>query len=405
MIQKVISRILRRKHFWREVGFDELSQLYVSNMLRSFSLSLMVVFIPFYLYQQGYSIPAVFAFFGCWFVARMVGDIAAAHTVARFGPKHSMLVSCFLQIANAALLLLLPSYPVPLWLIALVGGMGASFFFIAFHVEFSKIKHAEHVGKELGSMQIFEKMAAVAGPLVGGLLGMFVGGRWIFVVGCLTLLCSLVPLFCSAEPIKTRQTLRFRKLSLGLITRDLGAGAGVVVENTLCINLWPFYIAVFALSGQIYGQLGLLASIAMLTSIFSAVFFGRYVDTQNARTLLRVSAGFNAFLHLIRPLVSSVWPVFAVGIANEIITTGYRMPFMKGMYAAADDLPGFRIVYIASIELFGDIIKSAIWFLLAMVALQISGFVAFCVGFACAAIASIFIMTERFKALEPRRVL
>jgi MFS family permease len=245
----------------------------------------------------------------------------------------------------------------------------------------------------------------VAGPLIGGILATFVGSRWIFVVGCAMLLASLVPLFRSAEPVKTRQTLRFRDLPLDRVKYDLFAGAGTVVENTLCINLWPFYIAVFALSGEVYGKLGVLASLAMLTSIFTAVILGRYVDTQNARLLLRASASLNALLHLMRPLVHSLFPAFAVGVTNEVVTTGYRMPFMKGMYAAADDLPGFRIVYVTYIELLGDILKSTTWFLLAIVALQTTNFVAFCVGFAVAAAASFAITGERFKALDSSRVL
>jgi MFS family permease len=374
-------------------------------MLRSFSLSLMMVFVPFYLYQNGYSAVAVFLFFGFWFTARAFADIMAAYFVARFGPKHSMLVSCLFQIMNAALLLTLPSYHWPLWMIALVGGIAASLFFIAYHVEFSKIKHTPHAGKELGSMQVFEKTAAVVGPLAGGLAATFLGSRAIFAIGCITLLISLVPLFRTAEPVRTGQTLRFRDLPLKTVLSDIRAGAGIVVENTLCLNLWPFYIALFALGGGVYVQLGALTSLAMLTSIFSAHVIGRYIDTKNARSLLRLSATVNTLIYLVRPFVRSLWPAFAVGIANEVVTTGYRMPFMKGMYAAADDLPGFRIVYLTSIEFIGDVLKAAVWYFLAIVAVCVTIYSAFFVGFLIAAVASLLIMTEKFRALGSRPAL
>ncbi len=40
MLKKIVYSLLRHRHFWREVGFDELSELYVSMMFRGLSISL-----------------------------------------------------------------------------------------------------------------------------------------------------------------------------------------------------------------------------------------------------------------------------------------------------------------------------------------------------------------------------
>lgn len=402
MVKQILRRILERRHFWRDSGFDELSELYVSNMLRVFALSVLMVFIPFYMYQHDYAIVEILATFGFFFACRVVMDIVAGYFVARFGPKHSILVSNGLQIISAALFLTLPAQHWPIWLLGSVYGAAASFFFVAFHVEFSKIKHSAHVGTELGHMQMFEKIAAIAGPLVGGFAGAAFGSPYIFVVASLVLIASLWPLFRSAEPVRTHQQLQFRMLPLGRVKRDVFVYAALGVENTLCINLWPLYLSLFALGENVYAKLGALTSLAVLVSIAAAKTIGRWVDDRNARSILRISALLNALVYICRPFVSGLAPALVTNVVNEVVTTGYRLPFTKGMYAAADELPGFRIVYVSSLECIASIAKGTAWFLLALLSTMASSRHVLVIGFMIAGIASLCITCERFRALGTR---
>src|SRR5690349_11022734 len=221
MIKKTLERLLRRNHYWRDVGFDELSELYISNMLRSVALTIFMVFVPFYLYQQGYSAPAIFSTFGCFFIGRFISDIASAYTTARIGPKHTMIVSCLLQIISTSILLTVPSMHWHPLLIALPWGAAASFFFVPYHVEFSKIKHTGKAGHELGHMQSFEKIGFLVGPLIGGVVGSVFGPQYIFLIATGLLVASLWPLFLSSEAVKTRQKLDFTGLPVHKIRRDL----------------------------------------------------------------------------------------------------------------------------------------------------------------------------------------
>lgn len=396
MLKRTIEKLLRRSHFWRDVGFSELSELYISNMLRSVALSVFMVFIPFYLYQQHYSPAAILAFYGVFFAIRTVSDILGGFMVARFGPKHTMIASCVLQIISAGLLLSVPAYHWHIVVLALPFGASASFFFIAYHVEFSKIKHTVKAGSELGHMQAFEKIGYFIGPFIGGVIGSVLGPRYIFLAATILLFASLVPLFQSAEPVKTRQKLRFRDLPLNAVKYDLFANACLGIENTLCINTWSFYVSVFVLTGAVYAQLGTLSALAVLISILSAKLIGRLSDTAYARTILRTGAVLNALTYVVRPWVTNVWSVFAVNSMNEAVTAAYRMPFMKGIYSAADDLPGLRIVYIASMEASDSLAKMTVWFFLAILATTFDIKSVLLLSFFLAGLASLGIMKERF---------
>lgn len=403
MIKKAMHQFLKRSHFWRDTGFDELSELYISSMLRSIALAIFSIFTPFFLYQQGYSAAAILSLFGCFFAVRAAADIGAGYFVGRFGPKHTMILSNFMQIISSSLLLTVPQQHWNVILLAIPWAIANSLFFISYHVSFSKIKHTPKAGAELGHMQTFEKIGYLLGPLVGGVIGSVFGPEYIFVTATLLLIISLWPLFLTSEPTKVHQKIDFKSLPIRKIKRDMFTYASLGLENTLCINAWSFYVAVFLLSGAVYAQLGTISAIGVLAAVLSAKAIGHLSDSRLARPIMRVSIGFNMVLHAVRPFVSGVAGVLAVNVANEAVTSGYRMPFMKGVYAAADDLPGYRIVYISTLESISSIAKGTAWFFLAILATVLSLNTVLIVGFAIAAIASIGITKERFTIYNRSR--
>jgi len=399
MVRTLVYKALRHRHFWREIQFDELSELYANMLLRSLANNVLFVFVPFFLYQQGYSIQQLFLMYACFFGARVIGDVAGGYLVARIGPKHAQISSVFLQIVSAAQFLTVPDYKWSIVQLGAVWGFAASLYFIAHHVQFSKIKHTVHAGKELGYMNIMTQIGAFIGPLVGGLVGNYLNSKYIFLIAAGILIASLWPLFQSAEPVRINQQLHFRALPLRKIKRDLMSYGFLGVENTLCINLWPLYISIFVFTSGVYVKLGILTSLSVAFAIFFSYFIGRTIDIRNARLILRTAAVLNACVYGVRPFVQSVTGVFAVNLANEGLTSSYRMPYTKGMYAAADDLPGLRIVYIVVMEVFCSVMKGLFWLLMAGLTLLFAPKTVIFIGFMIAAVASLGIMTERYKVL------
>ncbi len=399
MFKTIITKLLYNRHPWRKVNFDELGELYASMLLRSLALSLVALFVPLYLLRSGYSFQAIIVFYACFFTARILGDYLAGYFVARFGPKHAFIISYALQIVSLGMLITLKQVAWPLVLIGILWGITNSFFFVAYHVDFSKVKHTEHGGKELSWMHVMERLGGVIGPVLGGLIATYIGAQYTFFIAALLFVVGLIPLFLSGEPVKTHQKLDFTGLDYHRIKRDLFSYAALSMENNICINVWPFFAALFILKGNVYTEIGVLASAASIISLLTAHTIGSFIDRKKGRQLLRISAVVNAFVNVSRPFVSSFYGAFAVNMANETVTVGYRMPYIKGMYDAADDLPGHRIVYIVSMEMFGDLTKAFLYWMLFILSLVLSQYVTLSLAFFVAAAASIMIMSERFKSL------
>lgn len=400
MFKNIINRLLGARHPWRTIGFDELSELYASTMLRSLGLSIIGVFVPIYLYKLGYSIPTVALFMAGLFATRVVADIVSGYLVARVGPKHIILASNVLQIFGLVLLLYLPQWNIPLWFVSVTWGFASSLFYVAYHVDFSKIMHRLNGGKELGFMTIVERVGAALGPVLGGVVATLFGAQYTIMAAIALFVAAVIPLFLTAETTRLHQKISFIGLPYKKLWRDFASYAALSADNTISITVWPLFAAITVLTVNTYASIGLVTSLGVVAAILAARFIGRVVDRSQGVALLNWSVSADMLLHLVRTVTTSFGGVLMVNVANEVLTTGYRLPFTKGMYARADDLPGFRIIYIVVMELIGDIGKTAAWLLVLGLCLLADPVTALWLSFFVIAPISLLMRLQRFPALK-----
>jgi MFS family permease len=399
MLKKLIKQLLAPRHYWRTVTFDELSELYTSMLLRGLAISLVGIFIPVYLYKLGYKIPDILLFYTGFFFAKLVFDFIAAYVVAKQGPKHTIILSYSLQVVSLGMLLTLPTMHWSLEAISGIWGASSSLFFIAYHVDFSKIKHSEHGGKEIGYMFIIEKIGAIIGPLIGGLVANYFGAHYIIAAAATMFTLSIIPLLLSPEPVRTNQVLHFSKLPTLVYKRDALAYSALGIENSVSIVLWPLCIVALVFTNDTYAKIGILSAAGVFISLFTTRAIGALIDNKKGRQLLRFGVVVNAANHLVRIYAKQFWAVFTINMVNEAATPAYRMPFIKGWYDASDDLEGLRIVYLATMEAVGDIAKATLWALLFVLSGILSTRSLIGLGFIIGAVASLLIATESFPAL------
>lgn len=400
MIKKFLHLFVRRRHYWRNVGFDELSELYASMMFRSLAMSLVAIFIPIYLYQHGHEVWEILFFYAIMCTSQMLVIPITALLIARIGPKHTILISYLIQIITLIGLTQLERYNIPIELIAIGMGAQVALFFTAFDVDFSKVKHTEHGGKEVGWVYMMQKSGSILGPLIGGVVAFLFGAEYIFYTALVFFMCGVVPLLMTKEPTKLHQKLDIRHLSPGAIKRDLISFGAFQIENTISIVIWPLFIGVIVFKDNPYIQIGSVASISVIASLIVARMIGVLIDKKKGRSLMRFSLLFNAVVHLFRPYANGFAPVLALNLINEGLTVGYKLPYMKGVFDAADQHPGFRIVYISSMQAAGALAMMLFYMcagLLATLYGQSQGL--FIILFGIGAIASYVIAWERFKAL------
>lgn len=398
MIQKMINSLLQPRHFWRTADFDELSEIYTSILLRSLATSVIGLFIPVFLHGIGFSVRTIFAFYIVFFLARIIIDPLSALVVGRIGPKHTIALSTISNIIVLLLLLTMQDLGWPLFFIAVIFSLTNSLFFIAFHTDFSKIKHTQHGGKELGYVTILEKLGGIVGPLIGGLIASIWSPNYTIVLSIVLFLFSLVPLFLTNEPVKVHQKITLKGFKVASHAREIVSYACLSGENVISILLWNFYLSLAIFITNPYAKIGAVVGISTAVSLITVQFVGRRVDAKKGRILMRRGAGMNSLIHLSRLLVVTPLGVLFVNVLNDPVTVTYRMPFVKQFYDFSDQVPGYRIAYIAINEMFGNILKACVWIGLYITSAHVTELTAIKGAFVCAAILSLGIV------LQPKRV-
>jgi len=296
-----------------------------------------------------------------FFIVRIFCDIISALTVARIGPKHTIALSTLANIIFLLLLLTLKDLHWPLMFVAFVGSLTNSLFFIAFHTDFSKIKHPLHGGKELGYLTIIEKIGGILGPLIGGIIATVFSPSYTIVIAIILFIVSLVPLFMTNEPVKTHQHITIKGFVWRPHVREFISYTCLNAENVISILLWNFYLSVAIFTKDPYAKIGAITAVSTALSLLTVKLVGARVDNKSDRKLLSAGVYANSAIHLLRVFVTSPLGALGINVLNDPITVTYRMPFVKQFYDLSDDVPGYRIVYIAANEMISAVVKACIW--------------------------------------------
>jgi MFS family permease len=401
MLNTLIHRFLKRRHFWRHASFSEVAELYASRMMRLFALRLVSTFTSVYLYQEGFSLLFIALYWASFYALKVVFSWPAAQLIARFGPKHATLLS---NIISAVAMLALPfvTHPVygtaalAIWVIlqACSGAMND----LAYMVDFSKVKDTVHAGKELGYMNIVEKVATGSSPIIGGFIALWYGAESIMFLAAVFFLMSAIPLMLTAEPTKLQQGLNFTRFPWRRTWRSYVAEAAVGFDVFATGIAWSlFLILVVFVSGtdKVYAEIGIVTSVTLLVALLASYSFGRLIDHRRGGELLRFATRLNSVIHVTRVFVSTPIGVVLTNAINEVATAGYNMPFMRGMFDLADRT-NKRIEYLFIIEMvvnFGAMLGALT---LAAILLVFEGTLAIQTLFVITAVVTLLIATPRF---------
>ena len=354
MIQQIIHRLLRRRHFWRYATFSEVAELYASRLLRMFALKFVAVFTSVYLLQLGYDLVFIGLFWAAFYFLKVFFAWPSAQIAARFGPKHGTLYSNILSAVAMAFLPFVPQYGlaalIPWCVMQAFSGCLND---LCYLIDFSKVKHVDHAGKEIGYMNIIEKVATGISPLIGGIIASLMGPGVAMLLSAILFLMSAVPLLRTAEPVRIGQKLKWKGFPWRATWRSLVAESAVGADVFATGNAWTLYIVVmlFAADGdEVYAKIGIFTSLTLFVVMAASYAFGKLIDGRQGLLLLRSSVIVNSLTHVFRPTVGSVTGVIANTAVNDVVTTGYSMAFTRGMFDTADR-SGFRIVYLFLIEI------------------------------------------------------
>ena len=358
MIKALFYKLLEKRHFWRYASFSEIAELYASRTVRVIAMNIVSGFTSVYLYEEGYSLTFIMAFWFCYYLFKMPISFLSVFFVSRFGPKHGILLSNLLYAPSMVALGSMTAtgtLGIVLWGIFMA--VSASLYHLSYMVDFSKVKNVEHAGKEIAFMNILEKVAVGLSPIIGGLIALWFGLQVVIWAAAFLFIFSALPLFKTIEPVRIKQKVVFRGFPWRMTARSLFAHTGVGFDYVTTVMAWSLFVVIVVFPGagwDIYVKLGFLSSVTILAAITASYTYGKLIDRSRGGDLLKLSVVANAVVHLFRPFAVTPSAIVGTNITNEIATMGYNMAFMRGVFDTAD-LSGHRILYLCLCNIVSEI--------------------------------------------------
>ncbi len=310
--------------------FTEINELYVSLSLQAFSLGLIGIFVPIYIYTLGFSISQLALFFIITAITRTVMHPIAAKLVMRYGPKHIITLSYILLFCYMIFLYFLPTQPQILFLAAIVGGVADDMFWMARHIDLATVTTNSNTAKKFSVLLIFSTFAQALSPLLGGLIASSFGMEYTILGASIGLLIAMYPLIKTPEPVVPKKiNLRLLRTAPG---KHLIANFAINAQGVVAAFQWPLFIYLIV---ETYREVGIVSSASLFMVVITLIFLGRIKTRNENNKLLKTGSNLRSGVHAARTLSQSFSASLGINILGDITDTLISVPYALRFYTSA----------------------------------------------------------------------
>ena len=305
----------------------KMQELYSNLALRTFAYSCVSFFVPIYLlFFLGLSFEAVALFFVVFFGVMALFSPVALILSQRIGLKNVVVVSMPFSILFFVMLYRMgDGLSFPLWLAALVGGVGEALYFTALNIDFALNTKKEYRGYNIGVLDSFFKSSALFGPVFGAGVIVYFGFELLFGLMILVLMICLIP----ALQVRVRREefrVRFSRIFGLKNVRYMFAFFAYGVVSAAEWFLWPVFV--FALFGDVWGVALAVALVALGSAVFAG-FFRFALLRYSASAFLKVGALVYAVTWVLRVNSSLAVDVYALSFLAGLVIVIVHIPFFS----------------------------------------------------------------------------
>jgi hypothetical protein len=294
----------------------ELKEIYSNQIIETFGLFLISIFIPAYLLETGYSLAEAAAFALVQFVISAFLCTLSARIDARIGVKHTILLRAPILIAYLAMVMNIESLPQLFWPAVLLGGLSVSLYWLSFNIEYVNASDMLNKGEETGLLYGLPYMAAVMGPLAGAAVLTLLGFHWLFAISVGIIFLSVVPLFLSSD--YRVDLFRLKNINLFMDRRRALHYLVMGIIFTADFVFWSLHV--FINYGFI--SLGIAAALMGMGMIIFTLLVGQASNTMRGRRrVTRIGAFLCAGLWVMRFLADSELEFMLLSLIGGFIIT------------------------------------------------------------------------------------
>lgn len=299
---------------------SELQEVYMNQVMNSFAVSLIGIFVPIYLLTLGFALVTVIGFLAIYYAGLGLLTPFFGRFASKAGLKHVILYSAPMTVLYYILLVAIEHFTLGwevLMAVGLLGGISFGMYWVSLNAEFVKNSHKIHRGMETARLIAYPKLAAIVAPVIGAFLITSWGYDVLFVMVMVILGLSIAPLFATND---YRGYFRFRLRDTRLLMKwrymmaFFARGVSFIVE----LVIWPIFIFV---SFSDLMAVGIAAMLSGIGITFFTLFVGRISDRVSKKVLVRMGGLGYFFVWMSRLFVTTELEVFILSLLGGMLMT------------------------------------------------------------------------------------
>lgn len=327
-----IHQIFTFHHFSKEIV-----QLYSSHTIRRFTLALICIFEPIYLFIYfNHSFSKTLLFYAAISLIYGLFVPFGAKIMAKLGLKKAMLWSLpfiflyYLVLWQINLFFLLPFLAI---ILRVIYGL---FYWPAYHTDVARFSKRKTRGEQMSVATVVYSIVSVIAPFLGGLIIFKFGFPVLFIIVLILLFVSAVPLlfFKEIREVYTDSYERaFKQILSKKAHRDSIAFGAFGFDAGVNMFIWPIFMFVLIIN---YELIGIITSGALFLSLLFALYIGELADVKRKK-LLRIGSAITAIAWFFKTFVRTPLDAFLAHTAYRFAATSSEIPFRAIMYDKASE--------------------------------------------------------------------
>jgi MFS family permease len=305
--------------------------------LNSFAMSFVGIFIPIYLFSIGYTFQQIMV----WLIINHTSILLFAFVTVRLSNKiglvHTLHIRFLLLLTYFSLLIFgLKNVPSLFYIIPIIAGAEAAFYWIPLNILFVRNTKEETMGKSMSRFFVVPKALSIVGPLIGAFIAVRYGFNILFGFSMFLLFFTFLPIL-SLRSEKTNFIFSKEKFK-EIWKNNKQYFLPEVIDNLAedAMALWTIFIFLQLASTL---EVGIIGTITGVASLLFTLTLGKLTDNWDKHKLIKIGAILVSAVWLINFFIGEFFPnqylFYVATIFATLSLKVFLVPYSSLMYNQA----------------------------------------------------------------------
>lgn len=338
---KEFEKKLEKRYFNKELSQGFLL-LITARTIVYMAIGLLGLFLPIFLYELfNYNFQYMVLYFGIGYFLYALFVPIGAKFLNYFGFRRGLRVSIFLGAFFYVVFYFVNQenmiYLIPLSIF--IGLIYKMFYWVPFHIDFSKFSDKKNLGKEISFLEAVKDFIGVFIPIISGFLIVKFGFDILFIIAIIIYLISGIPYLMiprTNEKFTWGYFYTWKKYFSKEIIKDNLAFAFNGGEEAVGLVVWPIFI--FEILQGDYLKVGFIATLIVGVTVILQLLIGKYLNNKKREEyILKLGSVFYAIGWIFKIFILSAFHIFIVDVYHNIMSIFTKTPFDTLTYEIAAD--------------------------------------------------------------------